>query len=153
MQVRPYAQIDSALWNRFWSKVEKNDNNCWIWTAGRNGNGYGNFWFMGRTVGAHQMAYELSVGEITKGMCVLHSCDNGHLGCVRPDHLFLGTLKDNSQDMISKGRHKNQQKTHCPKGHEYTPENTRKQRLNTGSICRVCKTCHREQMARRKVVH
>lgn len=146
MLVRPF---DQSLWNRFWSKVDDSDE-CWYWIAGCNSHGYGNFWFMGRTVGAHQMAYELVVGEITKGLCVLHRCDNGHLGCVRPEHLFLGTLADNSQDMVSKGRHRNQRVTECPKGHKYDKENTSLRRKKNGKIFRVCKACHRDQHYERK---
>jgi len=54
------------------------------------------------TVATHRYAYELFVGPIPEGMCVLHTCDNPR--CTLKTHLFLGTHKDNSDDMISKGR-------------------------------------------------
>lgn len=92
---------------RFWKKVQKTDW-CWIWTASFFTNGYGQFRHGSRTDGtrkldhAHRMAYRLEVGQIPEGMLVCHKCDNKK--CVNPDHLFLGTSKDNTQDMIKKGR-------------------------------------------------
>ncbi len=54
---------------------------------------------------------------------MLHRCDNPP--CWRDDHLFLGTQPDNVADMVTKGRHANSRKTHCSRGHKYTPQNTR----------------------------
>lgn len=87
---------------RFLERVNKTDG-CWFWTGAKTGNGYGAIRYNGRQIGAHCMSWILANGtEIPKGMQVLHSCDNPL--CVRPDHLSLGTLQENSKDMSRKGR-------------------------------------------------
>jgi len=86
---------------RFWEKVEKTDS-CWLWTASLNTHGYGQISIHNRPRVVHRVAHELLVGPISEGLRVCHHCDVRH--CVRPDHLFLGTAKDNTQDMMSKGR-------------------------------------------------
>jgi hypothetical protein len=75
---------------------------CWEWTGTRNPAGYGLINVRDSPRLAHRVAYTLANGSIPLGMSVLHKCDNP--GCVRPDHLFIGTLADNNADMRTKGR-------------------------------------------------
>jgi len=87
--------------DRFWAKVNKNGE-CWIWTGAKLPKGYGHFYSGEKTVLASRWSYEYAYGLIPEGLMVLHRCDNPP--CVNPEHLFLGTMQDNIDDMIAKGR-------------------------------------------------
>lgn len=89
------------LVERFWAKVDTGGD-CWLWTGATYYNGYGVFNIESRNHTAHRAAWILFRGPVPDGILVLHHCDNPP--CVRPDHLFLGTPKENTQDMVSKGR-------------------------------------------------
>jgi hypothetical protein len=95
--------IPTVYPKNFWKFVDKKKGNeCWIWKGKPNNSGYGTANFRGKFVGAHRVSYILNIGKIPEKMSVLHHCDIKM--CVRPDHLFLGTQKDNIMDMIKKGR-------------------------------------------------
>lgn len=130
---------------RFWEKVDKSGE-CWVWTASTHHQwGYGHFKFRGKVAQAHRVSWEMHNGPIPEGLLVCHRCDNPP--CIRPAHLFLGTDADNATDMVAKRRHyrgtHNVLKTHCPQGHEYTPENTRVRHDPRGWTMRFCKECSR----------
>ena len=99
------------LLSRFLKRADQR-NECWEWLGRKNNRGYG--WM---TTGsrlqnnrkiefAHRVSWRLHFGGIGEDLCICHKCDNP--GCVRPDHLFIGTKKDNAIDMARKGRWVNQ---------------------------------------------
>ena len=99
-----------TLEERFWSKVdiplgfdgEPDGEKHWMWMACVDKDGYGIFWDDGKNIQAQRVAYLLRNGEFDKTKCVLHSCDIP--GCCNPEHLWLGTKKDNRWDCLNKGR-------------------------------------------------
>lgn len=91
------------LMERFWEKVDMSGD-CWVWTGSCSPWGYGQIGVPPNQIArAHRVSWELHHGPIPHGLYVCHHCDNPR--CVRPDHLFLGTPSDNTQDMLHKGRH------------------------------------------------
>lgn len=90
-------------YERLLSKVEFiPECGCWIWTCGYSSTGYGSFWLGGRSIGAHRASWVLHGKDIGEGEVLCHKCDTP--GCVNPDHLFVGSQKDNILDMHAKGR-------------------------------------------------
>ena len=86
---------------RFWKYIRKTDF-CWEWIGYKDKNGYGRISKKRRFFSVHRISWELHNGKIPDGLCVLHSCDNP--SCVNPDHLFLGSFQNNSNDCVIKGR-------------------------------------------------
>jgi len=87
----------------FWSRVERRGpDECWLWMGSKNSRGYGQVYLSGKRYGAHRIAFSLARGPVASKLFVCHTCDTP--GCVRPDHLFLGTQADNIGDAVQKGR-------------------------------------------------
>lgn len=113
MQKLSYAKTQKPLGDRFWSKVDILDReSCWNWIGCVSGFGHGRFNYDGKSMIASRMAWILSGQSIPRGLYVLHKCDNPK--CCNTDHLWLGTKKDNTQDMMKKGRQSDSCKTLTP---------------------------------------
>lgn len=96
-----FADVDII---RFWSKVDRReDDECWPWiAASADRAGYGVFKLHGRSLRAHRVALALSLGIVPDGLLTMHRCDNPP--CCNPKHLIVGTSKENTADMLTKGR-------------------------------------------------
>lgn len=143
--------------DHFWSKVEPRHGGygsyekCWMWTGGTTGaTGYGSAYFgvngkKPKTQGAHRVAYELMIAEIPEGLVLDHLC-RVRL-CVNPWHLEPVTIRVNNQrgngGIVA--RERKLAVTHCPRGHEYSPDNTRYRILVSGGYSRNCRICMRAQ--------
>ena len=129
---------------RFLSKVDKSrhrrcrDYGCWMWTAGIDKEGYGRFYLDGRNLTAHSLSYRQFKGTVTKGLVVRHRCpyDDGDVEnrrCVNPEHLDVGTHKQN----IEEGYNWNRRKSCCPRcGSDYSLQKNGR---------RFCRLCHNEK--------
>lgn len=112
---------------RFWKKVEKQttvtsghvSTPCWLWTGGKDKQGYGRVWLNGKLVTAHHVSLNLACIGIPEGLLACHHCDNP--SCVNPEHIFFGDHSDNGKDAQRKGR---------IRGHKWTPETAKQARAN-----------------------
>ena len=94
--------MNKTLAERFTSKIKiDSDSGCWLWMGSRRGS-YGIIWNNNTNISVHRASWNIHRGDIPRGMWVLHRCDTPL--CVNPDHLFLGTHRDNMIDAAYKGR-------------------------------------------------
>lgn len=126
--------MNDAAILRFWNCVDKKDAfGCWNWKASLQKSGYGNFWDGEKVTYAHRASYLINKGNIPKGFCVIHSCDNP--SCVNPNHLSAGTQSENMQD--------------CSKKKRLNPNSWRKSGQNLVTRTELaCETCAKTFIAR-----
>lgn len=136
---------------RYEAKIDRSagPDRCHPWTAARS-RGYGTFNPAGRTMSAHRFGYRLYIGPIPDGRTIDHTCHNGsgcqladgcpHRACQNPDHWEVVTHQVNISRGTSREVNLRRKRaiTHCPQGHEYTPENTTYSRAGTSRGCRAC---------------
>lgn len=164
-EARGWCSMHYARWYRlgtvhlqspadlFWAKVRKTDG-CWPWTGLVERGGYGRLRWRRRMAMAHRVAYELSTGPIPEGFELDHTCHTAaaargacaggdecpHRACVNPAHLEPVTHRTNGLRGVSFAA-ENATKTHCLRGHEYTPENT--YMWGGHRSCRECRSIRR----------
>jgi hypothetical protein len=165
----PEPSRTPGLEARFWAKVREDEgpDACWPWTA-HSKRGNGRFDVRPWTYQASRIAYWLATGRWPGDRLVLHTCNDSL--CCRPDHLLLGTDRDKVRATVRKGRHgmvlhpelfaailahgravahPRIPKTHCQRGHPFSPENTR---VDPRDGKRKCRACHHERNAARRAL-
>lgn len=136
---------------RFTRRVDKVDDGCWLWTGCLVTGGYGAFNDGKRQVNAHIWAYRHFIGEVPAGLTLDHTCHSNdltcvggpcrHRRCVNPNHLEPVTQRENT--LRGRGLSAaNAAKTHCKRGHAFTPTNTGRYIDRFGRSHRVCRACH-----------
>ncbi len=149
---------------RFWNKVNISDpDQCWEWQGGRQTKGYGAFAYSPkRSVTAHRVAWALKnqQGRLpSPKKVVMHSCDNKL--CVNPNHLSLGTIKENNRQALERGLTPSIEtivgipilKERCRHGHLRTVENTVFRQKKGKPPYALCKPCLRKQKPHRQTAH
>lgn len=101
--------IPTKTIKKFFQNIIKTES-CWIWNGKKLPKGYGAFLLNSAKILAHRFSYFYHFGVLPNDLCVCHTCDNP--SCVNPNHLFLGTRKDNMKDMVNKGRSRTGEKHH-----------------------------------------
>lgn len=133
--------IDEQTTRRFVANIRFTAD-CWLWLGTCNHQGYGQISIRQRKVRVHRFAYTLCVGPIPEGLTLDHLCRVRN--CVRPDHLEPVTQRINllrGETIAARAA----RKTHCPQGHEYSPENTYRYLPKSGSRARMCRACDRDR--------
>lgn len=130
--------------------VCRQENGCILWTGTKDPHGYGLVLVARRTRAngtrfnvqrkAHRVVWELLCGPVADGKCLDHECRQRD--CVNPGHMSITTIGEN----VRRGIPAASRRTHCPRGHEYSIENTTVLSKESGKKCRKCRICNRETL-------
>lgn len=140
-----HAPINRTPLERFFAKVDKRPDGCWLWTAATDGDGrYGSVQHNGRVQRAHRVAYEMLVGPVPNDLELDHLCRVTL--CVKPAHLEVVTHAEN----VRRGRAGKRwsERIACKRGHAYDDENTQWATTTRGQVYRACRACGRENTRR-----
>lgn len=157
MSATTYGPEPTSIYERVWRHINvKGPDECWLWTGSTFPNGYGRIRIgpegAGRRV-AHRVAYESVHGPVPDDLVIDHVRDRGCTSrlCCNPAHLEAVTNAENVRRgrTAEANRERGRSVTHCPRGHKYTPENTR----TTKQGWRYCVACKREKSRARRVSH
>jgi hypothetical protein len=151
---KPPGLYSLNIAQRLFGRVEITDT-CWLWVGSKTPLGYGHMSFQAKPHSVHRVAYELCAGPIPEGLTIDHLCRIRH--CCNPDHLEAVPLRTNILRSPIQPSAINARKTHCKRGHEFTPENTYIRplpgRKRPNRSCRICIRRHSAvQYARRKAL-
>lgn len=142
-QIKSHCDIEQAS--------EYVDTPCWLWRRSKNPKGYGNVWVGKNCKSVHRYAKSLVVGPIARQDDVHHVCRIKH--CANPEHTEIKNHVTHQQTEHDDKHDKKRQQTHCKRGHEFTPENTRIYTRGKYSM-RQCRACFRDHHNRRfRLVH
>jgi hypothetical protein len=138
---------------RFWKNVEITIGSCWIWTAYKKPNGYGQFnekiGTVKKTLYAHRFSYEMKNGHVPEGLELDHHCRMR--SCVNPDHLEAVTRYVNVHRSVLPPPSRNAMKMFCDQGHRFDHKNTWHEMNKDDSVKgRHCRECHRIREAARR---
>ena len=136
--------ITDALVKLFWKSIQTEENGCWRWKGSIANNGYGKIYPDQAGYLAHRVSYTLHKGKIPENLSIDHLCRNRY--CVMPAHLEAVTMREN----LLRGNGISgvyARRSHCNRGHLYTPETTR---LDSRSGYRICILCARENDRKRR---
>lgn len=134
--------LDESLKDRLLKRTKKTDG-CWLWSGTLTKQGYGHIRWKKRTLLCHRVSYCFFIAPFNKNICCLHHCDNP--SCVNPNHLFLGTNKENMNDRDRKGRHVawHLRQKECKNGHPYVHGSFNFELNQSGRPRRRCLICRR----------